>query len=297
MAAKKMILITGGSGRLARRVLEILLEQGKGPLAATTRHPEALADLAARGVDVRQADFATGAGLPGAFRGARKMLLVSTNTLEGWGKRFEQHERAIRAAVQAGVEHIVYTSLAFPYPASPVPLAKDHFDTENLLREIGVEYTLLRNNIYTDSLLFSLPEAIRTGKLKAAAGDGRAAYVTGEDCAQAAAAALLHGDTRAAYEITGPEALSFADLARIASELGGREVVYEPMAPEAWLAELKAGGMDPMLAELWVGFDRAIAEGLLEVVTKDVERLAGRPAQTARSFLEARREQLAGRGA
>jgi len=297
MAAGKMILVTGGSGKLARRVLEILLEKGVGPLAATTRHPEALADLATRGVDVRQADFATGAGLPGAFRGAKKMLLVSTNTLEAWGKRFEQHERAIRAAVKAGVEHIVYTSLAFPYPASPVPLAKDHFHTENLLREIGTEYTLLRNNIYTDSLLLSLPEAIRTGKLKAAAGEGRAAYVTREDCAQAAAGALLHGETRAAYEITGPEALSFADLAKIASELGGREVVYEPVSPEAWLAELKAGGMDPMLAELWVGFDRAIAEGLLEVVTKDVERLAGRPAQTVKSFLEARREQLAGRGA
>ncbi len=287
-----MILVTGGSGRLARRVIELLLESNAGPLATTTRNPEQLADLASRGVEVRQADFALPeAELAAALRGARRMLLVSTNTLEAWGARFRHHERAIRAAVDVGVRHIVYTSITFPYPTSPVPLAKDHFDTENLLREVGVEYTFLRNNIYADSLLFTLPEAVRTGRLKAAAGEGRAAYVTREDCERAAAGALLRGETRCSYEISGPEALSFSDLARIASELSGREVVYEPLAPEHWKAELIAAGMDPMLAELWVGYDRAIGEGLLDLVTRDVERLAGTGPQKVRDFLEARREQ------
>ncbi len=286
-----MILVTGGSGRLARRVIELLLESNAGPLATTTRNPEQLADLASRGVEVRQADFALPeAELAAALRGARRMLLVSTNTLEAWGARFRHHERAIRAAVDVGVRHIVYTSITFPYPTSPVPLAKDHFDTENLLRETGVEYTFLRNNIYADSLLFTLPEAVRTGLLKAAAGEGRAAYVTREDCARAAAGALLRGETRCSYEISGSEALSFADLARIASELSGREVAYEPLAPDLWKAELIAGGMDPMLAELWVGYDRAIGEGLLDLVTRDVERLAGTGPQKVRDFLEARRE-------
>ncbi len=288
-----MILVTGGSGRLSRRVIELLLEQGAGPLMTTTRSPEALAEVAARGVTVRQADFALPAeDLAGVFRGARKMLLVSTNTLEGWGKRFEQHERAIRAAVEAGVQHIVYTSLAFPYPASPVPLARDHYDTENLLREVGVEYTFLRNNIYAESLLFSLPEAVRKGRLKAAAGDGRAAYVTREDCARAAAGALLRGETRCSYEISGPEALSFADLAGIVSRLCGRPVVYEPVEAEAWKQELLAGGMDAMLAELWVGFDRAIGEGMMDLATRDAERLSGRAPQRVEEFLAQHRESL-----
>lgn len=289
-----MILVTGGGGRLARRVIELLLEQGAGPLMTTTRSPERLAGLAERGVEVRQADFTQPVeDLAEALRGARKMLLVSTNTLAGWGERFRQHERAIRAAVEAGVRHIVYTSLTFPYPTSPVPLAKDHFDTENLLRETGVEYTFLRNNIYTESLLFTIPDAIRTGRLKAAAGEGRAAYVTREDCARAAAGALLRGETRCSYEISGPEALGFADLARIATELSGREVVYEPVEAEAWKEELKAGGMDAMLAELWVGFDRAIGEGLMDLVTRDVERLSGGAPQSVENFLRDHRQELA----
>lgn len=281
-----MILVTGGSGQLARRVLELLLEQGAGPLITTTRSPERLADLAPRGVGVRQADFSLPAeDLVPAFRGAKKMLLVSTNTLEGWGKRFEQHERAIRAAVDAGVRHIIYTSLTFPYPASPVPLAKDHLDTENLLRETGVDYTILRNNIYAESLLFSLPAAARTGRLRAAAGDGRAAYVTREDCAKAAAGALLRGETRCSYEISGPDALGFADLAGIASSLSGREVVYEPMRAEERNQELIDGGMDPMLAELWVSFEGAIAGGMMDLVTRDVELLSGSAPECVEDFL------------
>jgi NAD(P)H dehydrogenase (quinone) len=293
MPKSQAILVTGGSGHLARRVLELLLDHGAGPLITTTRQPEKLSALATRGVSVRQADFTQPVEeLAARFRGARKMLLVSTNTLEGWGKRFEQHERAIRAALEAGIQHIVYTSLTFPYPNSPVPLAKDHYNTENLLRETGVEYTLLRNNIYAESLLFSLPAAVRTGKLRAAAADGRAAYVTREDCARAAAGALLHGETRCVYEISGPHALSFADLAATASRLTGRPVVYEPVEPDVLRTELLASGMDPMLAELWLGFDRAIAEGLMDLVTRDAERLSGRPPQRVEDFLLDHREAL-----
>lgn len=284
-----MILVTGGSGRLARRVLELLLEQGAGPLMTTTRTPENLEALAARGVTVREADFTQPHGaLVRAFRGAKKMLLVSTNTLEAWGKRFEQHERAIRAAVEAGVDHIVYTSISFPYPASPVPLAQDHFRTENLLRAIGVEYTILRNNIYCESLLFLLPEAVRTGRLRAAAGQGRAAFVTREDCARAAAGALLRGETRCIYEISGPEALGFADLAAIAAQCSGREVRYEALDPETRLDELKSAGVDPMLAELQTGYERAIAAQLLDLVTGDVALLSGSAPTAAGDFLRGR---------
>lgn len=290
----EMILVTGGSGRLARRVLELLLEQGAGPLMTTTRTPQSLNDLAARGVTVRQADFnQTHRELVRTFRGAKQMLLISTNTLEAWGRRFEQHERAIRAAVEAGVQHILYTSISFPYPSSPVPLAPDHFRTESLLRESGVEYTLLRNNIYAESLLFLLPEAVRTGRLRAAAGEGRAAFVTREDCARAAAGALLRGETRCVYEITGPEALSFAELAEIASECSGRAVRYEPVEPAARLAELKAAGTDPMLAELQCGYERAIADGLLDLVTADVERLSASKAESAAAFLRQRAREWA----
>ncbi len=185
------LLITGASGQLGRRVLELLLDAGAGKLIATTRNPEKLAELARRGVVVRKADFDDAASLPAAFAGAGRLLLISTDAVGTPGRRIAQHRAAVDAAVRAGVKHVVYTSLTRPEPGSPVTFASDHYGTEQALAASPLGWTILRNNVYTDFLLRSLPQAVATGKLVAAAGDGGAGYVTREDCARVAAAALL----------------------------------------------------------------------------------------------------------
>ncbi len=108
------LLVTGASGQLGRRVVELLLEAGAGTVVAATRDPAKLADLAARGAVVRRADFDDEASLVEAFQGVDRLLLISTDALDRPGRRLAQHEAAVRAAVSAGVGHIVYTSLTNP---------------------------------------------------------------------------------------------------------------------------------------------------------------------------------------
>ena len=127
------LLVTGASGQLGRRVIHHLLRTHQVPAAriiATTRKPDALADLAAEGVVVRQADFEDPASMVRAFVGAQRLLLISTDALDRPGRRLEQHQAAVAAAVGAGVNHVVYTSMLKPEPGSPIPFAPDHFGTE-----------------------------------------------------------------------------------------------------------------------------------------------------------------------
>ncbi|GIV59338.1 MAG: NAD(P)-dependent oxidoreductase [Rhodothermaceae bacterium] len=290
---KPTLLVTGASGHLGRRVVERLLERGAGPIIATTRHPEKLADLAARGVDVRPADFDRPETLPAAFDGADRLLLISTDAVDRPGRRFEQHRNAIDAAVRVGVRHIVYTSLFGVAPGSPITIADDHLRTEQALEAGGVGFTALRNNLYTDLLLMSLPPAVASGKLYAAAGDGGAAYVTREDCARAAAAALasdFEGTRR--LEISGPAVVTYHELAALASELSGRPVEYVPVDVEAYVAGAVAAGLPEPVARMMASFDVAMQRGLLGPATDAVRELTGHPPTSVRAFLEAHRAAL-----
>ncbi|QXD16661.1 SDR family oxidoreductase [Rhodocaloribacter litoris] len=290
---KPTLLVTGASGHLGRRVVERLLERGAGPVIATTRHPEKLADLAARGVDVRPADFDRPETLPPAFDGADRLLLISTDAVDRPGRRFEQHRNAIDAAVRVGVRHIVYTSLFGVAPGSPITIADDHLRTEQALEAGGVGFTALRNNLYTDLLLMSLPPAVASGKLYAAAGDGGAAYVTREDCARAAAAALasdFEGTRR--LEISGPAVVTYHELAALASELSGRPVEYVPVDVEAYVAGAVAAGLPEPVARMMASFDVAMQRGLLGPATDAVRELTGHPPTSVRAFLEAHRAAL-----
>lgn len=289
------LLVTGASGHLGRRVVELLLEAGAGHIIATTRNPDKLADLAARDVEVRQADFDDPASLASAFADADRLLLISTDIFDGTDRRMNQHRNAVRAAEQAGVKHVVYTSLTNPGPESPVLLAPDHHATEQALAASSLDWTVLRNNMYTENLLQGLPRAIETGKWIAAAGDGAAGYVTREDCARAAAAALVaNTNGRTTLDITGPAAVTHAEIAQIASELVDRPIEYVAVESGALKAGIVAAGLPEIVAGLIVSFDEAVAQGNLAVASTAVADLTGTPAQSVHDFLSAHRQQLLG---
>jgi NAD(P)H dehydrogenase (quinone) len=287
------LLVTGAGGQLGRRVVDLLLAQGAGPLIVTTRQPEKLGELRARGVEVRRADFDAPASLAGAFAGAARLLLISTDALDRPGRRIAQHRGAIEAAAKAGVRHVVYTSLTNPGPGSPITIAPDHQATEDALVESGLGATVLRNNLYADFLVASLRRALATGRLVAAAGDGKVGFVTREDCARAAAAALTADfDGKRVLDITGPAAVSQGEIAQIASELTGKAISYVPVAREALEQGMQKSGMPAATATLLASFDEAIARGTLDVATRAVEELTGKAAEDVRSFLARRRGEL-----
>jgi len=286
-------VITGASGQLGSMVVDFMLEAGASPLIATSRSPEKLSAAAARGIEVRAADFNQPQSLPAAFAGAKRLLLISTDDLEP-GKRLAAHSAAIKAAVEAGVTHIVYTSLTRPEPGSPISFAPDHAKTEAMLADSGVAHTILRNNLYTDLLLMSAPQAIGMGQLFAAAADGKAGYVTREDCARAAAAALLRETETRTFDVTGPALVSHAELAAIYSEVSGKDVPYIPITVDDLAAAMIKNGLPEMMAKVFASFDVAIAEGYLEAQSTAVKDLTGQEPTNVRDYLVAHKAALTG---
>ncbi len=283
-----VLLVTGASGHLGRRVIELLLEARAGTIIAATRTPEKLADFSAQGVLVRQADFNDPASLSEAFAGVDRLLLISTDVLGEPGLRLRQHRAAIKAAQEAGVSHVVYTSLVGPGPDSPVLFAPDHYGTETALADSTLDWTVLRNNIYAEILLGSLGQAMQTGQLFSAAAQGKTAYVTREDCARAAAAALTSSfNGRRTLDITGPEALSQADLAALATQIAGKPITYIPLELEQLIQGMVGAGLPQPIAETYASIDTAMAQGQFDVVSKGVEELTGTKPASVIEFLTA----------
>ena len=283
------ILVTGGAGQLGRRVLELLLAApGARKLIATTRKPDALAELAARGVEVRAADFAAPESLAAAFAGGARALLISTDAV---GARLASHRAAIAALERAGASHVVYTSA--PLAPSLGIVAEEHRGTEAALAASALGHTSLRNNLYTDLALQWLPPAIASGRLVNAWGDGAVSFVSRDDCARAAAAALLDGfDGRRAIEIAGAQALTGAELARVASELTGRQDDHAPVSAQAVVERLEAHGMPEAIAQAYAAFDVAIARGELVGSSRGFEQLTGAAPGSVHAFLAAHRSAL-----
>jgi NAD(P)H dehydrogenase (quinone) len=242
---------------------------------------------------VRHADFDQPKTLAQAFDGADRLLLISTDALDVPGRRLQQHRDAVQAAERAGVRHLVYTSLVNPGPQSPIAVAPDHHGTEQAMAASSMGWTSLRNNVYTEYLLGSLATAAKTGTLYSAAGDGRVGYVTREDCASAAAAALASAfDGRRALDITGPEALSPVDLAAMVSDLTGREVTYVSLPVAVLVDNMAAAGLPRPLAEALASFETGTAQGFLDVVSTAVQDLTGRAPTRAADFLAENRAAL-----
>lgn len=287
------LLVTGASGQLGRRVVQLLSsgEQSQSQrIIALTRSPDKLADLAARGVELRAGDFDRPDTLQAAFRGADRILIVSTDALDRPGRRLEQHLGAVKAAKAAGASHVLYTSLTHPEPDSPISLAPDHWGTEQAIAHTFDSYTVLRNNLYMDHLLLGLPRAIQAGKLVNAYGEGAVGYVTREDCARAAAAALASGfDGKAVLDITGPAAVTQTELARLCSELCGVPLEYVAVDAQTATENALAAGVPAAFAELLVSFETAGRRGQLAVASSAVLELSGRAPTSVREFLNANR--------
>lgn len=288
------LLITGASGHLGRRVAELLLDAGQHHIVLATRTPAKLADLADRGAIVRAADFDNPASLATAFAGVDRLLLVSTDVLDQPGRRIAQHRAAIIAAASAGVRHLVYTSLLNAVPDSVMSLAPDHAQTELALAASPLTWTVLRNNLYADNLLASLGFAVATGQLHTASANGAVSYVTREDCARAAAAALASSETtNRTLDLTGPAALTAADIAALTTTITGRPVKHLPVSADGLRAGLTQAGLPAGLVEALVTFDLASARGELNAVSPVFTQLTGCAPTSVATFLAAHRAQLA----
>lgn len=269
-----MYALTGANGHLGRLVLQFLLKKvPANQILATTRSPEKLADFAAKGVVVRAADLNDPASLPSAFAGATRLLIISTDSLEN---RADQHRAAIDAAVQAGVKHLVYTSAPNPDPHSANIILKTHGETEAALKASGVPYTALRNNIYNNELPGTVGLLSSEGKLYTLSGDGKPVWISREDCARMAAAALLNENiTTGPVDVTGPEALGLPELAARLSKLQGREIVSQVLTDDEMVAHLQTKGLPAEAAGGFLGILKWLTQGDFGPVSDSVEKFTG----------------------
>ena len=289
------IAITGASGGLGRACAELVVQMvDPREVVLTTRSPELLADFASRGCDVRRVDFSMPETLVDAFVAVDRLLLVSTDAV---GTRLDPQRAAIAAAVDGGVHHLVYTSVPEPVPGNPAVVTPSHAGTEQAVRESGVQWTFLRNNLYSHMQLPVLDQAIASGQLVTNAGAGTTAYVTREDCVAVAAAVLTQdGHEGNAYDVTGPKALSAADLADLAREVGGRAIELIHVDDTAFAAGLRAAGLPDDVAELVASFGAATRGGFLSHVSSVVADLTGRPPTTLTDVVDAARAHAESRG-
>ena len=286
------IIVTGASGQLGRLVAEELLERvSLDELVLTTRHPDALAHLAERGVTVRFADFDAPESLVSAFTGGERMLLISTMSI---GHRTRQHRAAIEAAAAAGVQHVAYTSFPKPDPNHPVgAIATEHGETELILQGSGLAWTILRNATFAELQVQPGSLAIAGGRLYTNAGQGRLASVSRRDCARAAAAVLTGtGHEGRTYDVTGPEALTQRELAELLAEVSGRPVKLVPVGDRTLGWGLARAGAPKPVARSIVAFGKAVREGYYEIVDPAFAQLTGLEPRSLRDVLIAHRGDL-----
>ena len=293
------LLVTGASGHLGRAVIDHLLDTQKvvpASIIATSRNPENLADLAARGVIVRAANFDDPASLEKAFAGADRVLIISTSDLDiRSDRRLRQHLAAVAAAKAAGVSHLLYTSMPNPEPGSPVLFAGDHYSTEQAIEASGIPYTIFRNGWYQENLFMALPHAIAAGKWYTSAGDGRIAHGARDDMAAAIAASLASGTKESRiHTLTGPEAYTIGEIAAQVAEVTGKPLEVIQLPDEALIEGVKAAGVPEDLARIIVSFDANTRAGRIAMVTDAVETLSGRKSMPLKQFLEANKAALLG---
>ena len=271
-----MIAVTGATGQLGRLVIDALLEKvPAASVAALVRAPAKAADLAARGVTLRQADYAQPETLFPALEGVDTLLLISSSEV---GQRAPQHQAVIDAAAAAGVGLIAYTSILHA-DSSPLALAEEHRATEAALAASGLDHVLLRNGWYSENYAGSVPTAAEHGAVIGAAGEGRISAAARADYAAAAAAVLADPAAHAGktYELAGDTAFTLADLAAEIARQSGKPVTYQDMPQAAYAEALKGFGLPGPFAEILADSDVGASRGGLFDDSHALSALIGRP--------------------
>jgi NAD(P)H dehydrogenase (quinone) len=273
------VVVTGVTGGLGGRVARRLAGQGVAQ-RLVVRDPGRAPRLA--GAEVAAASYDDRDSLRRAFDGAQTLFMVSASEDPD---RLRLHANVVDAATDAGVERVVYTSFFGAAPQCTFTFGRDHWHTEELIRGSGLRSTMLRDNLYIDFLPLMVGA---DGVIRGPAGDGRVAAVTRDDIADVAVVVLVEEGGRhdgRTYDMTGPEALTMAEVAAQLSEVAGRAITYHAETLEEAYASRASYGAPDWEVDGWVTTYVAIANGDLEAVSDDVAAVAGHPPMRLAEFL------------
>ena len=275
--------ITGATGHLGRLVVEKLKERVDPKIiVALVRTPEKVSDNA---IEARRFNYDEPDNLSKSLEGIDHLLLISGSEV---GKRRQQHENVIKAAKQAGVKWIVYTSLLHT-DKSTISLADEHRATEAALKASGIAHTILRNGWYTENYTASITASVKNGAFIGCAGDGKISSAARDDYAEAAVVVLTSVNQQGkVYELAGDKHYTLTELAAEVSRQTGIKIHYKNLTEQEYAATLTSFGMPDELAKAIAGYDAAASRNDLFDDSKQLSQLIGRSTTTlAQSIKEA----------
>jgi len=272
-----MILVTGATGTNGRLVVQALLRAGA-PVRAMVQNPTRAANLQRTGAQLVVADFDESDTLDGALAGVERGLLLSAVDpgLE------EREARFVESAKKAGLRHLVKFSAIGAHPAASFTFGRQHGRAERLIMDSGLTFTFIQPNFFMQNLLWSADTIKARGELYSTLDAAPASHVDARDIAGVIAAALTEPIDRHAgriHLVTGPMALTFAQVAETLSRVLGRQLRYVDLTDEQLKAGLLASGQRDWQATALVELNTYARQGHASVVTDTVERTTGRPAR------------------
>ena len=282
-----VIVITGATGALNGATVEHLLKRMPADqIGVSVRDVSKAQHFADRGVRVRRGSYDDPDALRDSFEGADQVLLVSSSDLTA--DQASLHRTAIGAAAAAGATRILYTSHQNASAASPFMAAPVHAAAEAALADSGVAWTSLRNGFYAHSLDWLLGPWQQTGVIAAPA-DGPVSWTERGDAAEAAAVILAGERTfDGPVSLTASSAVTFDDIARITSELTGRDIDRVVVDDEQWVAGQVEHGSPEFMARMLLGFFTAARQGDFATTDPALAELLGREPRTVADLLRDR---------
>ena len=285
-------LITGATGHLGGRVANLLLErQGGENVAILSRHPsgDTTTDFRSRGVDVREGDYGKPEELKRAFDGIEVLYFVSSSDVEN---RLTQHKNVVEAAKHAGVKHILYTSSVRETEGPDTvlhPIVDAHKQTEDWIKESGIDYTILRHNLYAEvAPLFigSKDQLLQSKTVYLPAGDGRVALAPREDLAEAAAIILADPSRyrNQTLSLNGSERVTFGEVATMLGDITDKDISYVSPDREEFRKTMQGYGVPDDAIWMTDVFSTGIAQGEFAGPSDDLEKILGRKTQSLREF-------------
>jgi uncharacterized protein YbjT (DUF2867 family) len=274
------VLVIGATGTVGSRLLPLLAEQ-PAPLRALVHTNGAAARLP--GVEAATGDLTDPSSLVEAMTGVQRVYLLTPPAPADLHEQMERN--ALRAAVKTGVAHVVKQSVHLAAPDAPVGIMRSHFRCEQLLRASGLPFTILRPNSFMQNLLTFAPAIRQTGTLAMPAQGVRLSLIDARDVAAAAAAVLTQpGHERATYQLTGPEALGFAELASQLAKAVGAPITYAELPVDQARARLYAAGMPEFVLQEAIAHFDYWRTGVGAEVTSHLGDLIGRPPRRFAAF-------------
>ncbi|MGH6630081.1 MAG: SDR family oxidoreductase [Burkholderiales bacterium] len=275
-----MILVTGAGGTVGSEVLKQLRQRGAA-VRAGFHSPKKAEQVRAQGVDAVVLDFADRASIAAALKGADKVFLLGATA----PNQAELEINVVEEAKKAGVGHIVKLSV-LDATGEKFALARWHRAVEKEIERSGLAYTFLRPNEFMQNFVNYYAGTIQSqGAFYFPARDSRVSLVDVRDIAAVAVEALTRpGHEGKAYDLTGLEPLSNAELAEKLSAALGAPVKYVDVPPEVFKQGALASGTPEFYADMLLDLYRFYIEGGAQHVSGDVEKVTGRKPRTFDDF-------------